>query len=69
MDTTELKVRFSYHPPKNNQPAKYERLRAMAFELAQEIENLTPISREQSEAITCLEQSIMWANAAIARRE
>jgi hypothetical protein len=31
--------------------------------------DLTPESREQSLAITHLEQATMWANAAIARRE
>jgi len=29
----------------------------------------TPESREQSLAITALEEAVMWANAAIARRE
>jgi hypothetical protein len=29
----------------------------------------TPESREQSLALTNLEQAVMWANAAIARRE
>jgi len=37
--------------------------------LAFDIEHFCPDSREKSVAITKLEESIMWANAAIARNE
>lgn len=60
---------FTYHAPKDGQPAKYTELRQKAKELAYLIDELTPVSREQSLALTNLEQSIMWANAAIARNE
>jgi hypothetical protein len=62
-------VRFSYHAPKAGQPAKYEQLRAKAKEFALLLCELTPFSEEQAIAITKLEESVMWANAAIARRE
>lgn len=69
MDNKELEIRFTYHPPKGAQPEKYIRLRERTKELAESILTLTPESREQSLAITHLEQAVMWANAAIARRE
>jgi hypothetical protein len=60
---------FNYHAPKDGQPEKYNKLRQTAKELAWLITDLTPESREQSLAITNLEQVVMWANAAIARNE
>lgn len=60
---------YTYHAPKGNQTERYEQLRAKAKELAALIDELAPESREQSLAHTNLEQSVMWANAAIARNE
>lgn len=60
---------FTYHAPKDTQPARYELLRRKARELAIEIVDKTPPSREQSLAITKLEECIMWANKAIACNE
>lgn len=64
-----LENNFTYHAPKEGQPAKYGALRAKAKELSYLITNLTPPSREQSVAMTQLETAIFWANAAIARNE
>jgi hypothetical protein len=64
----EIATRFMYHPPKEGQPAKYEALRDKAKNLAEAIVDLCPSSREQATALTNLEQCVMWANAAIARR-
>lgn len=61
--------RFTYHPPRDGQPAKYEAIRATARELAEVIAELAPESRELDLAITNVEQAVMWANAAIARNE
>jgi hypothetical protein len=58
---------FTYHAPRPGQPEKYEQLRAAAKDLAYLIEELTPKSREQSLAITKLEEVVFWANAAVAR--
>ena len=60
---------FKYHSPKPGQNEKYEALRAKAKELAYMFEDMCPDSREKSIAITNLEQSVMWANASIARGE
>ena len=61
--------RFTYHAPKEGQPAKYEKIRATAKKFAELLDELCPDSREKSLAITALEESIMWANASIARNE
>ena len=65
----EMTTRFTYHPPKGDQPERYQILRDAAKEFATQINLLTPESRERSLALTNLEQAVMWANAAIARRE
>ena len=60
---------FTYHSPKEGQPERYVTLRDRARDLAYQIVELTPPSREQSLALTKLEEAIMHANAAIARNE
>lgn len=60
---------FTYHAPKGNQPNRYVMIRDKAKELAELIVENTPTSREQSLALTNLEQAIFWANASIARNE
>jgi hypothetical protein len=65
----EMSTRFTYHPPKQGQPIKYEDLREAGRMLALKICNLCPESRERSVALTKLDEVVMWANAAIARRE
>jgi hypothetical protein len=61
--------RFTYHTPKDGQPERYTALRQQALGLAMVIASSAPPSREQSLALTKLEESIMFANAAIARNE
>ena len=65
----DLENRFTYHAPTGNQPAKYVELREAGLNLAERICELTPDSREQSLAITKLEEVIFWSNAAIARND
>lgn len=60
---------FTYHSPKGNQPERYEELRNKEKELAYLIESNCPNSREKSLAMAHLENSVMWANASIARNE
>lgn len=59
--------RFTYHAPHPGQSEKYIQIRGLAKSLAYLIASLTPESREQSLAITHVEESVFWANAAIAR--
>lgn len=58
---------FTYHAPKTGQPEIYESIRAKAKELALLIVDHSPASREQSLALTSLEEAVFWANAGVAR--
>lgn len=60
---------FVHHEPKGDQPQRYAALRVCASQYAKAIATLTPPSREQSIALTHLEDASMWASAAIARNE
>lgn len=64
-----IEKNFTYHPPKEGQPQKYTEIREKAKESAYLIDELCPNSREKSVSLTNLEQSVFWANAAIARNE
>lgn len=64
-----LNERFEYHAPKDDQAPRYALIRAKVRELALVIVGNTPLSREQSLALTHLDQAMMWGNAAIARNE
>lgn len=65
----QIENNFTYHAPKADQQDRYVQIRDKAKALALTIAEVTPSSREQSLAITNLEQTVMWANAAIARNE
>jgi len=71
MESSILKKRiendFSYHPPQDGQPEKYEEIRARAKEYAQFLIGTCPQGRELSTALTNLDQVVFWSNAAIAR--
>lgn len=60
---------FTYHAPTADQRGRYENIRAHARALGEVIQATTPESREQSVALTNLQQTVMWANAAIAINE
>jgi len=60
---------FRYHQPKDDQAERYQAIREKARELAVLICENSPVSREQSVALTHLDQVVMNTNAAIARNE
>jgi hypothetical protein len=60
---------FKYHSPKDDQPERYVIIREKCKELAEVICENTPPSREQSIALTALEEVSMRANQAIAINE
>ena len=64
-----LRKNFVYHSPHSDQPERYGEIRGSALGFALEILSRCPESRERSLALTRLEESVMWANAAIARNE
>lgn len=69
MTPEEISEIFTYHPPKADQPDRYVAIRDMAHTFGHLIQNACPDSREKSLAITSLQQTVMWANAAIAIHE
>jgi len=65
----ELTRRFDYHPPNTDDKIRrHQQVRSTCLSAAKVLIELTgsPI-REQSLAITSLENAMFWANAAIAR--
>lgn len=67
MTHKELENRFTYHPPKDGQTERYERIRFKAKVLAAFINERCPESREKSLSLTKIEEAVTWANASIAR--
>lgn len=61
---------FKYHSAAldPDASARHAKVRNLCKDLALQLIDLVPIGREQSLAITSLEQVMMWANAGIARR-
>lgn len=68
-ELSDLTKRFTYHPPKEDQPERYVLIRQNILEIAVGICQSCPESRERSLALTHLEEAVFWANAAIARNE
>lgn len=65
-----LEHNLTNHPPANPQIIeKFEALRQVAKDFGAQIIVSTPQCREQSLALTNLEQSLMWAVAALARNQ
>lgn len=67
--TERIENDFTYHPPSGDQAERYGAIRSAAKDFALFISGNTPASREQSVALTNLDQVVFWANAAIARNE
>lgn len=67
MEQSKIDNNFRYHPPKEGQAETYQEIRDKAKELVMLINKKVPEGREKALAITNIEQSVMWANAGIAR--
>lgn len=66
----DLEKRFTYHAPKDSEQInRFALIRKGAKDYAYDLKEMTPPSREQSLALTHLEEAVFWANAAIARNE
>lgn len=60
--------RFKYHPAKSDQvKTLHQQVRDISALFASVIVELTPAGREQSLALTKIEEAMMWATASIAR--
>ena len=64
--SVEINNWFTYHPPKADQPVRYELIREKAKELATVIIENTPPSADQTASIRLLRECVFTANAAIA---
>lgn len=67
-DELEVLQRFDFHAATEVTGPQHTDIRALHKELAQEILNRVPDSRERALALTKLQESMMWCNAAIAYR-
>ena len=68
MDAQDLGNRFNYHPPSPDRALIHDAIRGELQEVAQTILDSLPAGREQSLAVTKLEEAMFWANAALARQ-
>lgn len=64
-----LENSYTYHSPKDDQPARYVEIRDKAKELAITFMECAPHSRERSIGLTLLEQAVTMVNKAIACNE
>ena len=60
---------YTYHPPFGTQSTRYEAIREAGKAFARLVTSSTPPSREQSVALTRIQEVVMWSNAAIAINE
>jgi len=59
---------FTYHPPMLEDVPKFNSLRNTAKDFAHMIDALCPDGTDKTEALKKLQECVMWANAAIARK-
>lgn len=64
----EIPNRFSFHPATGEKAKFHDEVRENHLALALWIETAIPDSRERSLALTALQESMMWCNAAVAYR-
>lgn len=69
MQANEIGRRFDYHPATPVKAAEHGRMRAACRLLAEHMASNLPEGRERATALTKLEESLFWANAAIARSD
>lgn len=63
----EINSRVHYHRPSEAAKQRHERIREMVAETIRTICEAVPEGREQSTAITKVEEAMFWSNAGIAR--
>lgn len=69
MTTADLQHRFDFHPATTDEKRNlHTSMRNACYTAACVIDEQAPDGREKALAITKLEEAMMWANAAVARR-
>ena len=66
-DAYQTKKNFTYHAPDEAKFKIYQAIREQGRAMAELILAEAPQGREQSLALTKVEEAVMWANAAISR--
>jgi hypothetical protein len=66
LDDAEIEHRFGYHRADQAAAVHYAGIRDAYKQLAKVVVESTPPGREQSLAMTALQESLMWTNAAYA---
>lgn len=66
-DAMNLDKTFTYQAPDDEQIVRHNLIRTAGKSFALEVLRRTLPSREQSLALTKIEEAVMWANAAVAR--
>ena len=64
--SAEILNRFQFHPATPATGPMHDLVRAEHRDLAQMILDIVPAGRHQSLALTALQESMMWCNAAVA---
>ena len=67
LQTVELQKKFTHHTPVGDQPTRYVIVREALMAAAAVVLEQSVPSREQSLALTKLEEAMFWANEGIAR--
>ena len=67
MNYNEIRNNFIHHEVDGNDAVKLELIKDKAIEFAELITTLVPVSREQSLALTKLQEVAMWSNAGISK--
>jgi len=68
MNREEIEHLFTYHPPQDDQPIRYEVIRENAKVFASKINDMVPECPEKAYAIAKIREAVMWANAGIVCR-
>lgn len=63
----DLEHRFKFHPADAEKAKRHEKVRDECKQLAATVKMMVPPGREQSTAISKIEEAMMWANAGLAR--
>ena len=58
--------RFRFHPATERTGPKHDEVRSLHEKLAKQLLAIVPSGRHQSLALTALQESMMWCNAAVA---
>lgn len=69
MHEIDLDNMFTYHPPKGDQPERYQKIRESGKQFAQTLIDNAPMCADLTAAIRKISEAVMTANAAIARNE